>query len=105
VREFGGIAALVGLLAPGRPAGVQEQAARALRNLCADSKEGQDSVRECGGIAALEGLLVAGGPATVRAEAAAALSLALPERMSSPALAHAMLGSHGAGGAAGARRF
>jgi len=48
---------LVGLLAPGSPAAVHEQAAAALANLCSDNAANCDGVRESGGVAALVRLL------------------------------------------------
>jgi len=61
VRECGGAAALVRLLARGGPAAamptaVREAAAIALANLCNESSENQDSVRECGGVPSYIGL-------------------------------------------------
>jgi len=60
VRECGGVAALVHLLAPGSSAAVHEQAAAALSKLCWDDWQNRVSVRECGGVAALVGLLAPG---------------------------------------------
>jgi len=74
VRAAGGVAALVGLLAPGRPAAVREQAAAALANLCAGSAANPDSIRECGGVAALIYLLAPGSPAALQQVAAVALA-------------------------------
>ncbi len=73
VRDCGGVAALVALLAPGGSAAEQEQAAVALNKLCVDNTQNCDSVRECGGIAALVALLAPGGPAAVQEAAAMAL--------------------------------
>jgi hypothetical protein len=63
VRAAGGVAALVGLLAPGGAAEAHMFAAGALANLCRDSSVGRASVTECGGAAALVGLLAPGGDA------------------------------------------
>jgi len=73
VRECGGVAALVRLLAPGGSAALHAYAARALRNLCSGNAHNSNSVRECGGVAALVGLLAPGSSAAVREQAAAAL--------------------------------
>ena len=74
VRECGGIAALVGLLAPSGSAAVHEQAAAALANLCWDNVKNKDSVRECGAVYALLGLLAPGNPDAVQRTAAMALA-------------------------------
>ena len=73
VRECGGVAALVELLAPGGSAGLQRDVVKALNNLCYGSTENQDSMRECGGVIALVALLAPGGSAHVRQRAAVAL--------------------------------
>ena len=73
VRECGGIAALVALLAPGSSSALHELAAGALCVVCAGNTQNQDCVRECGGVAALVGLLAPGGSAAAQREAAAAL--------------------------------
>jgi len=73
VGACGGVAALVGLLAPRGPAAVQERAAKALANVCAGNALNQDSARECGGVAALVALLAPGGSDDVRVVAAWAL--------------------------------
>jgi len=65
VRQCGGIAALVGLLAPGGAAGVHHEAILALDCLCLDSSKNQERVREGGGVAALVGLLAPGSSADV----------------------------------------
>jgi len=73
------VAALVGRLAPGRPAAEQEEAAYALARLCEEEslrRGGRQTpvyVRECGGIPALVGLLAPGACAAVREAAAGAL--------------------------------
>ncbi len=61
MRECGGIAALVALLAPGGSPAVQARAAAALGNLCSSNTRNQDSVRVCGGVAVLVGLLTPDG--------------------------------------------
>jgi len=57
VRECGGVAALVALLAPGGSAGVHARAAAALGHQCFSNIQNQDSMRVCSGVAALVGLL------------------------------------------------
>jgi len=74
VIECGGVAALVGLLAPGWTSAVHEQAAAALRSVCADNTPNQDGVRECGGVAALVALLAPGGSAAVLEDASFVLA-------------------------------
>jgi len=69
----GGVAALVGLLAPSWTDAVHEQAAAALWDLCAKNTQNRDSVRECGGVAALVALLAPGGTRAVLKQAVGAL--------------------------------
>jgi len=73
IRESGGVAALVGLLAPGGSAAVRGNAAGVLCKLCYENAPNKDSVRECGGIAALVALLAPGGAFNEREQAVGAV--------------------------------
>jgi len=73
VRECGGAAALVRLLAPGASAAVQDRAAAALMSLTSESGQSREAVRACGGVAALQRVLACASSAAAHDWAAAAL--------------------------------
>jgi len=69
----GGVAALVGLLAPAHPAAVHHRAACALVCLTSESGQSRDAVGAYGGVAALEHVLACASSASAHQLAAAAL--------------------------------
>ncbi len=73
VRESGGVAALVRLLAPAYPAAAQQVAVGALVTLTSENGQCRDAVKACGGVAALEGVLARASSPLAREWAAAAL--------------------------------
>jgi len=73
IRECGGVAALVGLLAPACPAAVHEMAAGALVMLTSENGQCRDAARACGAAAALQRVLACASSTAAHKRAAAAL--------------------------------
>ncbi len=73
LRECGGVAALVGLLARGGSAALHTRAAGTLMYLTSERGQSWEAVRACGGVAALERMLACPSSAAAHEWAATAL--------------------------------